>query len=119
MKAALRSIIVLYNGGWRRNPIPRPIPKRLCIVRSAKRINPINWIESNGPQGKFMIIRDDHSGSMLYLIINLKQIIVQPTFSKKEKKTNEANLINSFLFLTDEEKKRTRTMALVSVNDWV
>lgn len=56
---------------------------------------------------------------MLYLIINLKQIIVQPTFSKKEKKTNEANLINSFLFLTDEEKKRTRTMALVSVNDWV
>ena len=58
MKAELRLIIVLYNGGWRRKPMPRPMPSRLWRVSNIKRMSATNWIESNGPHGKFIMIRE-------------------------------------------------------------
>jgi hypothetical protein len=48
------------------------MPKRLCNIRRIKRISAINWIESNGPHGKFMIILDDRYLLIYYTIINLK-----------------------------------------------
>ena len=72
LKAELRLITVVYNGGCRRNPMPRPMPRRLCKVRSIKRISAINWIVSNGPHGKFMVTRKDQCLLIYYTIINLK-----------------------------------------------
>ncbi len=72
LKAESRLITVLYKGGWTRNPMPRPMPNRLCKVRSPNKISAINWIVSNGPHGKFMGTSGDHYLSIYYTMVNLK-----------------------------------------------
>lgn len=93
----MRSTIVPYNGDSRRKPIPRPIPRKLCNIRSIKRIRAINWIESNGPHGKFMATREDYSlsiYSIYYAIIDLKMTILginqefQSVFKQNLRKAN-------------------------------